>query len=98
MLDGIAGEALLRGLDDTFPPSGVIVTPAHLPGPDFSGALALLSGLATVHGLAIDDAALRERSEQLREYYEGLVDRMQTLQESDATAANRDFPEDRMYM
>lgn len=98
MLDGLAGELLLRGLDDDFPPGGVIVTPAHLPGPDVSAALTLLDGLAQAQGLTIDDSELRERSEQFREYYEGIAERMRTLQEAQGSATTRDFPEDRMYM
>lgn len=98
MLDGLAGELLVRGLEGAFPPGGVIVTPAHVPGPDVSAALTLLEGLAQAHGLAIDDSELRERSEQFRQYYEGIAERMRALQEAEGSATTRDFPEDRMYM
>lgn len=98
LLDGIAGELLLRGMEDGFPDSGVIVTPAHLPGPDVEAALRLLDGLARLHDVAIDTTDLETRWEQLRDYYEGIAERMQAIQEADGTATTRDFPEDRMYM
>lgn len=98
MLDGIAGEVLLRGQDGDLPPMAVVVTPAHLPGPDVEAALSLLDGISSLHGLSIDDTELHERSDRLREYYQGVADRMQAIREADGTATTRDFPEDRMYM
>ena len=96
LLDGLAGEALLRADEGTFPPTGVIVTPAHLPGPDINAAITLLDGFGSALSKTIDVTGLRERAEQLEAYFEGLADRMEALRER--KSPHREFPEDRMYM
>ncbi len=95
VLDGLPGELLLRGTDAAGIDTGVLVTPAHLPGPDIDAALTLLEAVQAVHDVTIDDTALRERGEELREYYRGLVDRSRATEISPMV---RDFPEDRMFM
>ena len=98
MLDGVAGEVLLRSNEHDYPPAGVVVTPAHVPGPDIDAALCLLDGIATMFDLSIDDTALRDRAERLRTYYEGVADRLESIRAGDGSLTQRDFPEDRMYM
>ncbi len=90
-LDGFPGQLLARGLDTGAPGIGTLVTPAHPPGPDFDGALLLLDAVAGAYDLTVDTAELRERSEEVRRYYQEMADRMETV-------PDRDRMEDRMYM
>ena len=91
-LDGVPGDLLARGLDDG-PPTGVLVTPAHPPGPDFEAAIRLLETVDDLFGVASDVDALHERSAATRLQYEQLADRMRALAEAEQTA----YGEDRMY-
>jgi uncharacterized protein len=91
-LDGVPGELLARGLDDG-PPTGVLVTPAHLPGPDFDAAIRLLTALDGLYGVDGDVAALAARSAETRRQYEQLAERMRALGEAETT----EYGEDRMY-
>lgn len=93
--DGVVGELVTRGLEPETPDVGVLVTPAHPPGPDLDGALRLLGGFERVYDLDVDESELRTRAEEMKQYYQGLAERMQSLQENER---NRDYPEDRMYM
>jgi uncharacterized protein len=93
--DGIIGELLSRSLEEEGPPTGVLVTPTHLPGPDFDAAIRLLDALETVHGVETDESELRGRADEMEQYYEELAGRMQTLREEQAAD---DYPNDRMYM
>lgn len=95
--DGAVAELLTRALDGDLPPTGVLVTPGHEPGPDLDAALLLLDGAESVLGLDVDETELTERSEQMRQYYSALAERMETLQEGDQLGG-REFGEDRMYM
>ena len=94
--DGVVGELVTRGLDDGAPPVGVLVTPAHPPGPDLDGALRLLDAYGSVFDTDIDRTELATRSEEMKTYYQGLADRMETLRESERSG--QDYPADRMYM
>lgn len=96
--DGVVAEFLVRAMEGEGPPTGVLVTPSHPPGPDFDGAIALLDGIETAFGVEIDKEELQQRSEETKRYYEQLSERLQTFQESDQRVGSRDFPEDRMYM
>ena len=87
-LDGLPGDLLRRALDDG-PPTGVLVTPAHLPGPDFEAAIRLLDAVEDLFGAATDADDLRERSAATRAQYEGLADRMRAMADSETA--------DRMY-
>jgi uncharacterized protein len=95
--DGLVGELLVRGLDGAAPPTGVLVTPTHPPGPDFDGAFRFLDALERLYGLAVDETELRTRSEETRRYFQELADRMRAVEEAEG-AGRRDRPEDRMYM
>jgi uncharacterized protein len=95
--DGMAGELMTRALDGDVPPVGALVTPTHPPGPDLDSALRFLDALETLYDIAVDETELRERAEELRKYYQSLVDRMQTLDQGDSPRGH-DHPEDRMYM
>lgn len=95
--DGYVGELVIRGLDAGTPPVGVLVTPAHPPGPDLEGALRVLGAIGDLYGIAVDEAELRERAEELRRHYQELADRMQSLSDGDASLSNREYPEDRMF-
>lgn len=91
-LDGVPGDLLSRGLDDG-PPTGVLVTPAHPPGPDFEAAIRLLDAVDDLFGVESDVDALHQRSEATRLQYEQLADRMRALSEGERT----EYAEDRMY-
>lgn len=93
--DGVVGELVTRGLDSDALDVGVLVTPAHPPGPDLDGALRLLEGFERVYDVDVDESELQTRAEEMKQYYQGLASRMQRLQESES---RRDYPEDRMYM
>lgn len=93
--DGVLGELLTRGLDGDGPPTGVLVTPTHLPGPDFDAAVRLLDALDPVCGVEIDEQELRDRAAEMKQYYEELAERMQSMQEEQVA---EDYPSDRMYM
>lgn len=98
VLDGTAGELITRNLDVDALPVGVFITPTHPPGPDVDAALLLIEALEGLYGLDVDEGELRQLSEQLKQYYTELADRMETLGQADQPLASRDFPEDRMYM
>lgn len=98
VLDGAAGELVIRALDDDAVEAGVYVTPTHPPGPDVDAALRLIDALEGRYDIDVDDAELQELSEQLRRYYNELADRMEILGQADQPIGSRDFPEDRMYM
>ncbi len=98
VLDGTAGELVTRALDSDDLDVGVYVTPTHPPGPDVNAALVLIDALEGRYDFEVDEAELEQLSEQLRQYYTELADRMETLAQADAGVAARDFPEDRMYM
>lgn len=91
-LDGVAGTLLEAGLASGDPAVGVLVTPAHPPGPDFDAGIRLLDAIGHYTGSAVDTAPLEERSEEIRRYYEELASRIETAE------ADRDAIEDRMYM
>lgn len=96
--DGVVGELVTRGLDESAPPIGVLVTPAHFPGPDFDGALRLINGVEAIYDVEIDEDELKERSEEMKKYYQEFAERMQMLREEEQPFYSRDYPEDRMYM
>lgn len=95
--DGVVGELLTRSLDEEFPPTGVLVTPTHPPGPDLNAALRLLDAVESVHGIVIDEAELRSRVEEMEQYYRELDERMQALQEGQHSD-QQEYPDDRMFM
>lgn len=98
VLDGVSGELVSRSLDEHSPPVGVLVTPAHPPGPDVDASIRLLEAVQETYGLAVDATELEQRAEELKQYYAELADRMNTLAEQEQPLGSRDFPEDRMYM
>lgn len=95
--DGAVAELMVRGLEGSAPPVGALVTPAHPPGPDFDAALRLLDVFESVYGVSVDESELHQRSEDVKQYYQGLAERMRTLRDADRSEG-RDYPEDRMYM
>jgi uncharacterized protein len=95
--DGAVGELVSRGLDDAAPPVGVLVTPAHPPGPDLDGALLVLEAVSELYRVTVDEAELRQRADELRRHYQELADRMQSLAESELPLSSREYPEDRMF-
>lgn len=97
-LDGLPAELVSRGLDGDGPPTGVFVTPAHPPGPDVDGALLFLDSIEEAYGLSVDRQELEELSENIKQHYETLAERMQTVTESEDARADREFYADRMYM
>lgn len=93
VLDGVVGEVMARSLNEDAPPTGTFVTPVHPSGPDLEAALRLVDTLESVYDLDVDQGELRERSEQLRQYYAELADRMDAEERR-----SRARPEDRAYM
>ncbi|WP_254839744.1 proteasome assembly chaperone family protein [Natronomonas marina] len=96
--DGVIGELLIRSLDGEAPPTGALITPTHLPGPDFDAAIRLLDTLEPVYGIEVDEAELQERAEQMEQYYEELAQRMQALQDGAQAQEGQEYPNNRMYM
>lgn len=93
VLDGVVGEVMARSLNEDAPPTGTFITPVHPSGPDLEAALRLVDTLEEVYELDVDGSELRERSEQLRQYYAELADRMDA-----AEREGRARPENRAYM
>jgi uncharacterized protein len=93
--DGVVAELVVRSLDGEAPPTGVLVTPTHLPGPDFEAALRLLDALEPVYGIEVTEVELQRRAEEMRQYYEDLVGRMQAMQEA---GREEEYSSDRMFM
>jgi uncharacterized protein len=91
-LDGVPGELLVRSMDGELPPTGVLVTPTHPPGPDLDASILFLDALRSLYDVEIDASELRQRSDELKQYYAELADRMQTSEE------RARFSEDRAYM
>jgi uncharacterized protein len=96
--DGVVAELVSRSLDGDLPPTGVLITPTHLPGPDLDAALRLLDGAETVYGIDVDETELQRRSEEVHEYYEELAQRLQTYRNNDTSYTDREYPDDHMYM
>lgn len=97
-LDGVIGEIVTQGLDEDAPPVGVYITPTHPPGPDIDASLLLLDTIQKIYGFTVDEEELRARSEELKQYYQDLTQRMESLGEGEQSLATRDYPEDRMFM
>lgn len=97
-LDGVVGEIVGRGLDDRAPSVGVYITPAHPPGPDIDASLLLLDAIQSVYGFAVDETALRTRSEELKRYYQELAKRIGSADDGAEPLAGREYPEDQMFM
>ena len=97
-LDGVVGEIVTQGLDERAPPVGVYITPTHPPGPDIDASLLLLDTIQEIYEFTVDEEELRERSEELKQYYQELAQRMDPLGEGEQSLAARDYPEDRMFM
>lgn len=93
-LDGVAGELVSAGMDGTIPPTGVYVTPTHPPGPDIDAAVRFLDSIERAYGVDVDRDELERRSEEIKEYYAGLADRMAAF-EAEAT---QEYSEDRMFV
>jgi uncharacterized protein len=91
-LDGVPGELLVRSMDGEVPPTGVLVTPTHPPGPDLDAAIRFLDALRSLYEVPVDAGELRQRSNELKQYYAELADRMQAANEGSG------YSEDRGYM
>lgn len=96
--DGVVAELVSHGLAPDAPPVGALVTPGHPPGPDLEGAVRLIEAFETVFDVPVDEEALRSRSAEMKAYYQGLAERMQSLREGEGSLRGGDLPEDRMYM
>lgn len=94
-LDGIAGELIGRSMSGDIPPVGVYATPTHPPGPDIDAAFRFLDAVERVYGIDVDRTELEQRSEEIKQYYATLAERMASVEEE---SGGRDYPEDRMYM
>ncbi|MFB6175721.1 MAG: proteasome assembly chaperone family protein [Halobaculum sp.] len=74
--DGIVAELVGDSMDGVLPPTGVLITPVHAPGPDLDAALTLLEAVESLYSVGVDETELERRSAEMREYYEGLAQRM----------------------
>lgn len=97
VLDGVPSEFLTGSLTEDAPPTGVYVTPAHPPGPDVDAALLFLDALESVYGFGVDQRELEDLSQEIKDHYEALGERMAEL-EAPEQDDDRDFYADRMYM
>jgi len=97
-LDGVPGELVSASLTGTAPPTGVYVTPAHPPGPDVNAALLLLDAIETVYDVSVDRTELEVLSEEINAYYANLAEHTAAAAESERSAEEREFGEDRMFM
>lgn len=95
--DGVVGVLAGRGLDRDTPPVGVLVTPAHPPGPDFEASLLVIEALETLYDVVVDESHLREQSAERQEYYARLSEELAEL--SDGEFEGREYAEGGgMYM
>lgn len=90
-LDGVAGELLVRSMDGELPPTGVLVTPTHSPGPDLDASILFLDALRSLYDVPVDAGELRQRSDERKQYYAELADRMQASEERARFAENRAY-------
>lgn len=97
-LDGVAGELVSKSIDGEIPPVGVYVTPTHPPGPDIDAAFRFFDAIESVYDVEVDRTELEQRSEELKEYYSNLAERMATLEEENQRSRSQEYPEDRMFM
>ena len=89
-LDGMNAELMARGMESSLR-TGVFLTPVHAQAPDVEAAIRLLEGVERVYGLEIDTGPLEEFAGEIKNYYEGLADRL-------AERADAEMPEDVMFM
>lgn len=94
--DGVVAELMTRTLTDELPPTGALITPTHLPGPDLDAALRLLTGVERVHGVRVNESELEERGAEMERYYAELAQRVQAVHEGDVPP--EEYPDDRMFM
>lgn len=94
--DGVTGALIARRMDADTPAVGVLVTPAHPPGPDFDGSILVIEALESLYDVSIDTSELRERSEQMRRYYQRLAEQME--QSMDGGYGRTESGDDGMYM
>lgn len=90
--DGYAGRFLELGLSDDAVNVSTLVTPTHLPGPDFEAAIRLVEATESYFDISVDTDELEEQSEEVQRYYEELAERMQNQTDE------QDRLTDRMYM
>ena len=76
---------------DTDLRAGVFLTPVHAQAPDVDATLRLIDGFEQVYGLDVDSGPLEAFAEEVRQYYEELASRLQSVEPAQ-------MPEDRMYM
>lgn len=94
--DGIVAELMTRTLTNDIPPTGVLITPTHLPGPDLDAALRLLEEVERVHGVRVNESELQDRAAEMNRYYAALAQRVQSLRDGDVLPD--EYPDDRMFM
>lgn len=89
-LEGVNAELMRKGMDTDLR-VGLLTTPAHQQAPDAEAALRLLDAMRTVYDLDLDTDPLESFAAHVRNYYEGLAERM-------AERADEQRGDDRMYM
>jgi uncharacterized protein len=89
-LDGINGSLVYRGIESDLR-TAVFVAPVHAQVPDVPAAIRLVETFDRVYDLGIDARPLEEHARTVEQYYQDLAARL-------GTVADRQMPEDRMYM
>jgi uncharacterized protein len=89
-LDGVNGALTHRGIDSDLG-TAVFITPVHAQVPDVPAAIRLVEAFERVYDLGVDAGPLAEFAGTVERYYTDLAARLET-------AADRQMPDDRMYM
>ncbi|GAB3322049.1 proteasome assembly chaperone family protein [Haloplanus salinarum] len=89
-LDGVNGALAYRGIESTLR-TGVFITPVHAQVPDVPAAIRLVEAAERVYDLGIDAEPLEAFARTVEQYYRDLATQVEA-------AADREVPEDRMYM
>ncbi|AXG07671.1 proteasome assembly chaperone family protein [Haloplanus rubicundus] len=89
-LDGINGSLMYRGIESDLR-TALFITPVHAQVPDVPAAIRLVETFDRVYDFGIDAGPLEEFARTVEQYYQDLAARLETV-------ANKQMPEDRMYM
>ena len=89
-LDGVNASLVARGMDSALR-TGVLITPVHAQVPDVAAAIRLVEAVEGIYDLSVDAGPLEAFAAEVESYYQGLQDRLDTVED-------RYSPDDRMYM
>jgi uncharacterized protein len=89
-LEGVSASLVGRGIDSDLA-AGTMLTPVHDRIPDVEAAIRLVTTVADLYDLEVDTEPLESLAADVERYYRELGERLQNI-------ADRDRPDDRMYM